>query len=134
MLTRRGFVNCAICAAATGFAAISVGAEAQSPGLTRTVLSSEDLPGGQYVVVQMAIEITPGTTVARHTHPGIESSVILEGEGELLVDGKPNRVLKAGDSFEVPAVVPHSLRNGSSAMRLTGTFTIEKGKPLASPA
>jgi quercetin dioxygenase-like cupin family protein len=138
MLTRRGFVDCAICAIATGFAATAVEAQAQpagqTSGVTRRILSTEELPGGQYVVVQVAAEIAPGATVARHTHPGIESSVILDGEAELFVDGQPNRKLRAGDSFQIPAVTPHSLRNGSGATRVSGTYTVEKGKPLASPA
>ncbi|MCJ2071279.1 cupin domain-containing protein [Methylobacterium sp. J-030] len=138
MLTRRGFVNCALCTAAGGFAAVAAGAQAQpagqTSGVTRRILSTEELPGGRYVVVQVAAEIAPGATVARHTHPGIESSVILAGEAELLVDGQPNRTLRAGDSFQVPAVTPHSLRNGSGATRVAGTYTVEKDKPLASPA
>ncbi len=138
MLSRRGFVNCALCAVATGFSAVAVEPQAQpagqTSGVTRKILSTEELPDGRYVVVQVAAEIAPGATVARHTHPGIESSVILEGEAELLVDGQPNRTLRAGDSFQIPAVAPHSLRNGSGATRVAGTYTVEKGKPLASPA
>ena len=136
MLTRRGFVDCAICVVAAGFTATAVEAQpaGQTSGVTRKVLSTNELPGGQYVVIQVAAEIAPGATVARHTHPGIESSVILEGEAELLVDGQANRTLKAGDSFQIPTAAPHSLRNGSSATRVAGTYTVEKGKPLASPA
>ncbi|WP_267355438.1 MULTISPECIES: cupin domain-containing protein [unclassified Methylobacterium] len=138
MLSRRSFVNCALCMLSSGFTAVAVEAQAQpagqTSGVTRTILSTEELPGGHYVVVQVAAEIAPGATVARHTHPGIESSVILAGEAELLVDGQPNRTLRAGDSFQVPAVTPHSLRNGSGSTRVAGTYTVEKGKPLASPA
>ncbi|MCJ2022302.1 cupin domain-containing protein [Methylobacterium sp. E-065] len=138
MLSRRSFVNCALCMLSSGFTAVAVEGQAQpagqTSGVTRTILSTEELPGGHYVVVQVAAEIAPGATVARHTHPGIESSVILAGEAELLVDGQPNRTLRAGDSFQVPAVTPHSLRNGSGSTRVAGTYTVEKGKPLASPA
>jgi quercetin dioxygenase-like cupin family protein len=138
MLSRRGFVNCALCAVAVGYAATAVEAMAQpsgaTGGVTRKVLSTEELPGGQYVVIQVAAEIAAGATVARHTHPGIESAVILEGEGTLQIDGHPDRVLKAGDSFQVPAVTPHGLKNGPGTMRIAGTYSVEKGKPLASPA
>lgn len=138
MLTRRGFVNCALCAVATGYAAMAVEAGAQpagaTAGVTRRVLSTEELPGGQYVVVQVAAEIAPGAVVARHTHPGIESAVLLEGEGELAIDGQASRTIRAGDSFQVAAVTPHGLRNGPGVMRIAGTYTVEKGKPLASPA
>ena len=39
--------------------------------------------------------IAPGASVGRRTHPGEEISYIIEGEGELLVEGKPTRKLKA---------------------------------------
>ena len=52
----------------------------------------------------------------------------------MLIDGKPDQALKAGGHFQVPPATPHSLKNGSGAMRLAITYTVEKGKPLASPA
>lgn len=137
MLTRRGFVTCAICAVGAGFVATGVEAQqaAQTSGVTRTILSTTDVPGTDYVVVQVAAEIAPGATVARHTHPGVEAAYVLDGEGEILIDGQPTQPLAANGSFHVPAVTPHSVRNtGSRPMRLTSTYTVEKGKPLASPA
>ena len=89
MLTRRGFTgiaSCAICAAA-GF--IATDASAQSapppavPGIKRKILSQMDGPMPGYVTINMEVEIDPGVTVARHTHPGIESSYVLEGGFEL---------------------------------------------------
>ena len=136
MLSRRDFANCWICAAT---AAIGVGsAHAQTPGvsggITRKVLSSTDMPGGTLVCVQAVVDIEPGAAVARHTHPGIESSYILEGSLTLSVAGSPDRTLKAGENFQVPAGVPHGGTNGARKTKLIATFTVEKDKPLASPA
>ena len=137
MLSRRVFVNCALCAITPGFAATAVQAQgqpAQTSGVTRNILSTTELPDGKYVTVQVVAEIAPGATVARHTHPGIESAYVLEGEAELLVDGKGTVALAPGTGVQVPAGTPHSVKNGPKATRLAIVYTVEKDKPLASPA
>jgi quercetin dioxygenase-like cupin family protein len=111
------------------------GVQAQGAGLTRTVLNKADVsvPGREAVVVR--IEIAPDGRAGRHTHPGDEISYVQEGQFELLVDGQPPRVYKAGESFVVPAGVVHDAHNiGDAPTRLIGIYVVEKGKPLASPA
>src|ERR1700675_3294356 len=49
----------------------------------------------------------PGTLVARHTHPGIESGYVVSGGLELPIEGQPTRMLKPGDGFHVPVATPH---------------------------
>jgi quercetin dioxygenase-like cupin family protein len=133
MLTRRNFSVCAICAIA-GFAATAVGdAQAQTPGLKRTILQKMDFPDN-YVTITASVEINPGAAVARHTHPGIETVYVLDGDFELSVKGDPARKLKTGDSFHVLREVPHSARNGDKPTRLLVTYVVDKDKPLASPA
>ncbi|MBV9076704.1 MAG: cupin domain-containing protein [Methylobacteriaceae bacterium] len=138
MLSRRAFAGCAICGIGFGVAGIggaaAQNAPAQTAGVTRKILSTTELPDGKYVAVQVEAEIGAGATVARHTHPGIESAFVLEGSGELIVDGRPNAALGPAGHFQVPAETPHSLKNGDKPMRLAITYTVEKGKPLASPA
>jgi quercetin dioxygenase-like cupin family protein len=131
MLTRRVFVACAFCAAG-GF--MATGVEAQTPGLKRTLIKQTDGPMDGYVTVEMKVEIEPGAAVARHIHPGIESSYVVEGSVELSVDGEATRALAAGDGFQVPPGAPHSAKNGPAKTVLAGTYVVEKGKPLASPA
>ncbi len=134
MWMRRGFLSCAICAV-TGLVATAVDADAQAPvGLKRTIVQKTDVPGGNYVSILVEAEIDPHFAVARHTHPGIESTYFLEGEGILSVKGQPNRSVKAGEGFQIPPEVPHSLQNGSSKTRLAITYVVEKDKPLATPA
>ena len=67
----------------------------------------------------------------RHTHPGLETTYVLEGEFNLLVDGRPDQPLRPGDWFEVPAEVPHSVVNvDGKPGRVLGHYVIEKDKPL----
>ena len=133
MLTRRGFAACALCAV-TGF--LATGAEAQNApaGLKRTIFIRMDGPMEGYETVNARVDLDAGALVARHTHPGIESSYVVEGALELSVDGEGTRIFKAGDGFQVPTGVPHSGKNGDKATVLAITYVVEKGKPLASPA
>jgi quercetin dioxygenase-like cupin family protein len=141
MLTRRGFAgvaSCAICAV-TGFIATDASAQgtppAATPGVARKVLSQTDGPMPGYVTIIVEAQIEAGVTVARHTHPGIESGYILEGELELPVEGQPTRMLKAGDGFQIPPVTAHAGgKPTEKRVRITSTYVVEKGKPLASPA
>jgi len=134
MLTRRAFAACALCAAG-GFLATGVAAEsAPTPGLKRTLIKQTDGPVDGYVTVEMKVEIEPGAAVARHTHPGIESSYLAEGGLELAVDGEGTRALAPGDGFQIPPGRPHGGKNGPAKSVLVGTYVVEKGKPLASPA
>jgi quercetin dioxygenase-like cupin family protein len=139
MLTRRVFAACALCAAG-GF--LATGVEAQTatisrlapPGLKRTLLKQTDGPVEGYVAVEARVDIEPGATVARHTHPGVESSYLVEGGIDLSVDGEGTRTIAPGEAFQVPPVTPHSGKNGPAKTVIVATFVVEKGKPLASPA
>jgi quercetin dioxygenase-like cupin family protein len=141
MLTRRGFAgfaSCAICAVA-GFVATEASAQGAPPaattGLTRKVLSQMDGPMPGYVTIIVEVDIEAGATVARHTHPGIESGYVLEGGLELPIEGQPTLMLKPGDSFQVPVGTPHAGgKPAEKKTKITSTYVVEKGKPLASPA
>lgn len=141
MLTRRGFAgfaSCALCAI-SGFAATDASAQgtppAATPGVTRKILSQTEGPVPGYVTIIVEATIDANVLVARHTHPGIESSYFVEGGLDLPIEGQPTRTLKPGDAFQVPANTPHAgAKNGDKLTRVTSTYVVEKGKPLASPA
>jgi quercetin dioxygenase-like cupin family protein len=137
-LNRRRIVGCALCAV-SGLMATRVsaqsGAPVATPGVTRKILSQTDGPVPGYVTIIVEAEIEPGVTVARHTHPGIESGYVIEGGLDLPVQGQPTRMLKPGDGFQIPAGTPHAGGpNGGKKPRISSTYVVEKGKPLASPA
>jgi quercetin dioxygenase-like cupin family protein len=116
-------------------AAASAGALAQASGLSRTLVGKADVSVQGREAVVARVEVAPGARAGRHTHPGDEISYVMEGEVSLLVDGQPPRLLKAGESFVVPAGVVHDAHNeGAVATKLVGVYVVEKGKPLASPA
>jgi quercetin dioxygenase-like cupin family protein len=135
MLSRRIFGGCALCA---GLGLIGGQASAQAPaagaGLARTIVSKVSLPASPYDVLQVLVTIDPGFLVARHTHPGTESSIILEGGGTLGVKGASDRVLGPGESFLIPPEVPHLLQNKGATTKVIATYTVDRGKPLATPA
>ncbi len=132
MISRRLFNNCILCA---GMGLIATDASAQAPaGLARTVLSKVELPNSAYDVLEVMVTIEPGFLVARHTHPGTESSVILSGGGLLTAKGMPDRMLSQGDAFLIPPEVPHAVQNKGAVTKVLATYTVERGKPLATPA
>lgn len=134
MLSRRLFVACGLCAVSE-FAAIAVdGRPASAAGLTRTELKRTDGPAAGYETVAMLVEIDANFTIPRHTHPGIESTYVLEGSLLLQVDGQPERTYKAGEAFQVPPVTVHGGLAGASPVKLIGNYIVEKGKPLATLA
>lgn len=133
MLSRRGFATCALCAAG-GVLTAAIGAKAQAPGFTRTILNRIEAPGDKMVTVQVLVEIDPNYMVPRHTHPGTETGYILEGGGSLGMAGQPDRAVKPGDGFQVPEATPHLLQNGPAKTRVLAIYVVEKDKPLASPA
>ena len=131
MLARRRFFGCALCA---GLGLIAGDALAQAEGLRRTVLKRTDFPGDRYATILVSTEIDPGFLVARHTHPGIEASVLIEGGGTLVVQSEGERLVKPGEGWEVPPEAPHLFRNGDKLSRLASTYVVEKDKPLATLA
>jgi quercetin dioxygenase-like cupin family protein len=112
--------------------AIMVSAIAQQPAIKRTVLRSVDFPPG-YTTVTAIVELAPGACSGRHTHPGLDSGYVMEGDFVLKVDGKPDQTFKAGDSFSTQPLEPHDACS-VSGNKLIDTWVIERGKPLASPA
>ena len=108
----------------------STGSRAQE-GVKRTDLQTHDLsiPGRE--VVQQMVELQPGVVVGKHTHPGEEVSVVLEGELRLEVAGKPAVTLKAGEVLFVPAGTVHAAKNvGNVTASELATYIVEKGNPL----
>src|SRR5579872_3822699 len=77
---------------------------------TRTILQQTDVPGGNYTVILAVTEIAPKMVAARHTHPGVEESYVLQGEGDFVIEGKGTMHVKAVQSFRLDAGVKHSVQ------------------------
>jgi quercetin dioxygenase-like cupin family protein len=115
---------------AVGFACIGA---AVAQGIKRTPLQKLDFPPGFNTVTAIA-EVPAGGAAGRHTHPGAETGYVLEGELELLIDGKPPLKVKAGESYQIPEGAVHDAKAGEKPFRVLGVYVVKAGEPLAKPA
>jgi quercetin dioxygenase-like cupin family protein len=120
-------------AAGVAIAALAGGTlYAQAPGFKRIPVQDQPLSIKTHHAVQARAEFDPGGAIGRHTHPGEELSIVLEGELVLKVDGQPPRTVKAGESFFIPAGVVHAGENtGKGKAVVFATYIVEKDKPVA---
>lgn len=124
----------AAAALALALAAAPALAQEAPSGFTRTPLQAADFPPG-YKTVSVIAEIAPGGATGAHTHPGIETGYILEGEAVMSIEGQPDRTVKAGDSYLIPAGTRHNVVSvGDAAARALAVFVVDASQPLASPA
>jgi quercetin dioxygenase-like cupin family protein len=104
----------------------------QNAPIKRAPLQKFDVPGTNYESVVGLAEVAPNMNIGRHTHFGMESGYVLEGEFVLLVEGQPDKPLKVGQSYQVPPGAIHDARAGDKGAKVIATYVVEKGKPLAS--
>ena len=108
---------------------------AARPAAKWTELQRHEIPGTALDGVTSVIEIPPGVTSPRHSHPGEDFGYIIEGTIVLQVDGKPPQTLKAGDVFFTERGRIHNARNiGTTTARAVDTYVVDRGKPGITPA
>ena len=104
---------------------------AQQVGARRTDLQRHDLSVAGREIIQTIVELDPGTTAPRHSHPGEEIIYVLEGTWEYTLEGQPPATVKAGGVLFIPAGTIHSARIvGAGRGRELATYIVEKDKPL----
>lgn len=106
---------------------------AQDAPIKRTPLQKYDVPGANYETVIGIAEIVPNVLIGKHNHPGTEGGYILDGDLTLMIDGQPPKALKAGESYSIPPGAAHDAKSGPKGAKVLAVYTVEKGKPLASP-
>jgi quercetin dioxygenase-like cupin family protein len=85
-------------------------------GDTYTILMGGDDTNGKFCVIDM--HIPPGGGPPPHRHDFEETFILLEGEMEATFRGE-KKVVKAGETVNIPANAPHRFLNASSkAVRL----------------
>ena len=102
--------------------------------IKRIPLQRFEVPGTLFETVIGIAEIAPSVAIGRHTHPGPESGYVMAGSFELLVDGQAPRLLKVGDSYQVPPGAVHDAKAGPEGAKVIATYVVQKGQPLATPA
>lgn len=106
---------------------------AAAPPIKRIPLQRFDVPGTLFETVIGIAEIAPNVAIGRHTHPGPESGYVMTGSFELLIDGQAPRLLRVGDSYQVPSGAVHDARSGPEGATVLATYIVQKGQPLALP-
>lgn len=119
-----------------GLAAVAVAAIAkdESGHARREILQRQDVAGTNREGVIGTAELPAGGAIGRHAHPGEELSYVLKGPVVMKVEGQPDKMLRTGESYAIPAGVVHDATAGESGAKVVGVWIIEKGQPLSKPA
>jgi quercetin dioxygenase-like cupin family protein len=129
-----GLIVAAFAFAGGTFSGSVFSGSALAQGIKRTPLQKIDFPEG-YTTVTAIAEIPAGGASGRHSHPGIETGYVLDGELELAFDGKPSLKVKAGESYQIPAGEIHDAKaSGDKPLKVLAIYIVDKTKPLATPA
>src|SRR5467141_758186 len=121
-------------------AALTVNAAADEPKASaqpvRTIFERHDQSGvpGKEIVIGTAM-LPADTAIGFHTHPGDEIGYVLKGTLILKTRGKPDRTLKAGDTFFNERGAIHSLiaAPGGDGGTAVSTWIVDKAVPIATP-
>lgn len=110
--------------------------EAPKPPAKRTILQQTDVSTAvPQETLFGTVEIAPGSGNGFHTHNGSEIGYVAQGHIRLEVKGQPSKDLGPGDSFVVPRGEVHrSVLLGDEPVKLVNSWTVDKGKPLMTPA
>ena len=121
-----------LAAVIVGIGLVQHAAQGQPSGIRRIDLQRSDLsiPGRE--VLQTIVELDPGVTSSRHTHPGEEIVYVLEGAPlRYEIEGRPPVTLEPGEVLFIPSGAIHSAKNvGDKKGAELATYIVEKGKPL----
>ena len=92
--------------------------------------SPSSIPGRENVQVETLIPA--GIESGWHAHPGEEVGYIIAGQVEMMVQGRANAVLHAGDGFLIPPGTPHNARDlGPETGRMLSTYIVVTDQPVA---
>ena len=113
----------------------SVRLDAQAPGFKITpLLQSTFGDDASKDAVVLTVELAPGSSTGRHTHPGECYGTVVEGLVELHAEGREARWVSVGEAYHNPRGTIHEFRNiGEKPARLINTMGVDKGKPRMQP-
>ena len=87
-------------------------------------MKKAEFPDGYNTVSGIA---PAGGSAGRHIHPGVEMGYPLEGEADLIVEGRPDQHLKAGDSYTIPAGTVHDAKvHGDKPVKVLGDYVVDR--------
>jgi len=119
-----------------GFASLfAVSLSAQAPGFKITpLLQSTFGDDASKDAVVLTVDLAPGSSTGRHTHPGDCYGTVVEGVVALHVEGREARWVSVGEAYHNPRGTIHEFRNiGEKPARLINTMVVDNGKPRLQP-
>ena len=121
--------------AAAAFLVASIASAALADEPRRTVLKRADLTGTNMEIIIAVLEVPPGNTIARHSHPGEEAVYVLDGATLQFPDGR-EVARPAGEAGVNVRDVPHAGYQvvGDKTLKLLTVHIVDKGKPMTVPA
>ncbi len=75
-------------------------------------------------------EFPPNAAKPRHKATGPEVAYVLEGEVTVQVNGQPDQIVHAGESYRMPANVVHVTKAGPAGAKVLATWAWIPGKPF----
>jgi quercetin dioxygenase-like cupin family protein len=130
--TSRRARGIALAAAVSLAGALAIRAQ-QPPTVKRNIVLRQDMSIPDREGVMALVEIPPGGSEGRHTHPAEVFAFVLEGTVLVENEGSPDATLKAGDVFHIlPGKIHQATNKGTGTAKLAAVFVAEKGKPLTS--
>ena len=108
----------------------------QTAPAKRAILQQADVAGAPaQQTIFGKVEIAPGSGNPFHTHFGTEMGYVVAGHIRFEIRGETPRELGPGDSFLAPRGAIHrSVPVGDQPVTLISTWTVDKDKPLLTPA
>lgn len=98
------------------------------PGSNEMLRAPITIADGLEVIISDVV-IPPDATVPRHYHPGEEFLYVIEGSAVHVEAGKPDQVLRAGDTYVIPPRAVHEPRGGPQGARAIVFRVHVKGEP-----
>lgn len=92
------------------------------------VLQRIVVPGTHYEVGMGLGKMAPNTMKSWRIQSGPEMVYVLEGELILMLKGQPPKIIKAGESFQIPQGVLHETKAGPKGAQFLATWVVEQGK------
>jgi len=80
-------------------------------------------------IIVSHLEVPKKTSLPTHYHPGEEFVYVLQGSGELFLDGAPKKLVKAGDVVKVPLKKIHNFSTLDEGAKAIVFRVHEKGQP-----
>ena len=109
--------------------AIAGDTSAQDTGknITRIVVATVDSPENKTITIVDKVHFQPNTSLAAHTHPGLEVLCIVNGQLTLTAN-KSDKVYKSNDCIANPAGMIHSGKSGPNGVDIIATYVINRGE------